>query len=322
MTKKEQLERLNKLLKKYDASLARAFQAGVTRLSSDVNLAQIERLLQQGRIPDVVNILAALSAVEVAFSPFLGELQAAYISGGGLGEDIARASRIDFSFDVTQPGPAQFYREYKARKVQQISQELRSTITQVIQRELPSGTPPAKVARQIRGNLGLTARQEKAVTNYRKYLDTLDSQALDRKLRDKRFDSTVARAMREGKPLTEAQKDKMANAYRRKYIKRRSETIARTESIRMLNGGREQYFRDAVRNGKLTPQQVRRKWIATSDGRLRDAHAAIPRMNRDGVGLNEPFQSPLGRIMYPGDPSASAANVINCRCTTFVRVDS
>jgi hypothetical protein len=42
-------------------------------------------------------------------------------------------------------------------------------------------------------------------------------------------------------------------------------------------------------------------------------------LDGDEVGLNEPFDSEDGPIMYPGDPSASAAMTINCRCTLIYR---
>jgi hypothetical protein len=43
-------------------------------------------------------------------------------------------------------------------------------------------------------------------------------------------------------------------------------------------------------------------------------------MNPRGVGQNESFTSPLGPILYPGDPSATAENTIQCRCAVFSRI--
>jgi hypothetical protein len=37
-------------------------------------------------------------------------------------------------------------------------------------------------------------------------------------------------------------------------------------------------------------------------------------MNGVKVDLNQPFFTSGEEIMYPGDPSAKAGNVINCRC--------
>ena len=83
---------------------------------------------------------------------------------------------------------------------------------------------------------------------------------------------------------------------------------ARTCMTSAQNAGRIAAMNDAADMGI----KVKKKWLATLDGRTRDSHAALDGQVRE---INEPFDSPLGEIMFPGDPSASAANVWNCRCT-------
>ena len=63
--------------------------------------------------------------------------------------------------------------------------------------------------------------------------------------------------------------------------------------------------------------ELKREWIAAVDYRTRHAHRLL-----DGqvVGIDEPFRSELGPIMYPGDPSAHPSNVYNCRCTIAAKV--
>ena len=56
---------------------------------------------------------------------------------------------------------------------------------------------------------------------------------------------------------------------------------------------------------------VQKRWMATFDDKTRDAHAALDGQVRD---MDEPFDSLLGPIMFPGDPDAEPANVWNCRC--------
>jgi hypothetical protein len=43
-------------------------------------------------------------------------------------------------------------------------------------------------------------------------------------------------------------------------------------------------------------------------------------MNGVKVALNQPFFTSGEEIMYPGDPSAKAGNVINCRCKVVFTV--
>jgi SPP1 gp7 family putative phage head morphogenesis protein len=65
--------------------------------------------------------------------------------------------------------------------------------------------------------------------------------------------------------------------------------------------------------------ELQREWIAAIDGRTRHAHRLL-----DGqlVGVDEPFKSEFGDIMFPGDPEASPENVYNCRCTVAAKVIS
>jgi len=91
----------------------------------------------------------------------------------------------------------------------------------------------------------------------------------------------------------------------------RAERIARTEMQSSVNRGHlEAYKQSNVTEGVM--------WIATLDDRVRDSHAS---MNRKVVPKGTPFDVPIPSSMGtepmegPGQ-GGSAANVINCRCTT------
>ena len=90
-------------------------------------------------------------------------------------------------------------------------------------------------------------------------------------------------------------------------------SAARTMVTSAENKGRQDGFKRAAAMGII----LEREWIATSDGRTRDWHREL-----DGVtvGVDEPFENAIGKIMYPGDPSANGANVWNCRCTIAAKV--
>lgn len=87
----------------------------------------------------------------------------------------------------------------------------------------------------------------------------------------------------------------------------RARTIARTEVISAYNGATEVAaagLDDDVIGGK--------EWIATRDSRTREHHR-----DADGqtVGRDEAFRVGGHDLRYPGDPSAPAGEVVNCRCT-------
>lgn len=84
----------------------------------------------------------------------------------------------------------------------------------------------------------------------------------------------------------------------------RGTTIARTEIHTAANASAHKM---AVSSGV----SLKREWIASNDDRTRDDHGAA-----DGqkVGPEEEFEVGGEEMMYPGDPSGSPENVINCRC--------
>lgn len=89
----------------------------------------------------------------------------------------------------------------------------------------------------------------------------------------------------------------------------RVKTIVRTEGHRIQQAS----TRDAQRAAKKKGADVLKQWDAALDGRTRPSHAAIDGEIRE---IEESFSNGL---MYPGDPSGPAAEVINCRCTADTR---
>lgn len=88
----------------------------------------------------------------------------------------------------------------------------------------------------------------------------------------------------------------------------RAATVARTETHAAATFGSIETVRDAERDLGVV---MEKEWLATRDGRTRPEHLAA-----DGqrVALNEKFTVGGELMDRPGDPSASAANVIACRC--------
>ena len=90
-------------------------------------------------------------------------------------------------------------------------------------------------------------------------------------------------------------------------------THARTAMTGAQNVGRIEGYHRAENMGI----KLEKEWLATLDKRTRHAHAALDGQH---VPVDEPFQSELGAIMFPGDPNARPANVYNCRCTLISRL--
>lgn len=85
--------------------------------------------------------------------------------------------------------------------------------------------------------------------------------------------------------------------------------IVRTESHRI----QQQSAEDSRRIAKNKGADIVRMWDAALDGRTRDSHRMVDGEIRE---LDEKFSNGL---MFPGDPSGSAAEVVNCRCVALTR---
>jgi len=81
-------------------------------------------------------------------------------------------------------------------------------------------------------------------------------------------------------------------------------TIARTTANAAYNNARAQFF--------SLKGVTRHKWINAGDANVRDSH-----VQEGGNEVATGQQFPVTLLLYPHDPSGSAAEVINCRCTTI-----
>lgn len=105
--------------------------------------------------------------------------------------------------------------------------------------------------------------------------------------------------------------------------RKRAEMIVRTELVRAMNKGQELAKQDSK-------WELADTWLAVKDTRTRHSH-----MIMDGATINpgQLFKVPIFKkvggvdievghdlMTGPGDPTASAGNVINCRCTKVSRV--
>jgi hypothetical protein len=81
--------------------------------------------------------------------------------------------------------------------------------------------------------------------------------------------------------------------------------IARTEVVSASNAG-------TLAGAKASDLPIEKYWIATKDSRTRPEHLAAEEQNPKG--MDEMFNVGEDMMEMPGDSSASAENVINCRC--------
>lgn len=88
---------------------------------------------------------------------------------------------------------------------------------------------------------------------------------------------------------------------------------ARTMVTSAENKGRMDSLHAAAEKGVIT----HKIWLAAIDARTREAHRLLDGQEQE---IDDPFESILGPIKYPGDVDADPANVYQCRCTLTYKV--
>lgn len=128
----------------------------------------------------------------------------------------------------------------------------------------------------------------------------------DVNLLKKKITAQVSRSIATG--MTYAQTAKALENYTRIGYNN-SIRIARTEGHRVQTTA----TMDAMEKAKEKGAEILKQWDSTLDDSTRESHVAVDGEIRE---LDKPFSNGL---MFPGDPSGAAAEVINCRCALLQR---
>lgn len=168
---------------------------------------------------------------------------------------------------------------------------------------------------QVHGNVGFTLFNEQTVKRLiEEEPDVMpyypEKRALKRGIDlaygKKQITASITSGILQGKSVGKIADDLQ---YRIKEMNRASAIrAARTAATSAQNAGRQDTFEAAAKMG-IT---VRKRWVATKDERTRTDHRSA-----DGqtVDYDKPFIVGGEKMMFPGDGTASAGNVYNCRCT-------
>lgn len=241
-------------------------------------------------------------------------------------------------FNIRNERAERDLKEFSSNFITNITEEVKNVIRFELSEGLARGDNPRTTALNIVGRvnpttkkreggvIGLSSNQVKWVANARKYLESLDKRYFTLGLRDKRFDSLVRKAIDNGTKLTKDEINKLITAYEKKALKYRGDAIARTEIIQAINRGEYASIRQAIEEGYIKENQVRKWWDDTGDSRTRLTHIGLGNKynKKNMIGFNEPFVSSSGsKLMYPGDLSlgANLKEIVHCRCKAQYDID-
>ena len=104
-----------------------------------------------------------------------------------------------------------------------------------------------------------------------------------------------------------SQEEVRANVLRIVNRKGSAERIARTETHTAMERG-------AWEAARSLGVRLVKEWVALDDTLTRPDHSAADGQIRE---IDDPFTVGNESLQYPGDPTASAKQVVNCRCTAL-----
>jgi len=317
----------------FQAKLSNAFLRLLEVLKDAVSVKDIQEAIEAGgaagvfRVLDIDNRLDKIShgaGLQPNESSLVDILQQVFKAGA---EDEINSLKkvevhkatakvgVEMVFDLLNPEAIAFLQSYTFDLIQQISQQTKLAIQDVVTDAFQHGGHPYTQAQTIKSFIGLTQSQTRAVLNFRKMLEsgdpTIMSGILQRALRDKRFDSSVLSAIQQGAVLPQDKIDAMVGRYQQRYLKYRAEMIARTETLRAANEGARNTRKQAVSQGLLDPDRTRQKWVITKDDRTCELCQSVPKQNPKGIPLDGMFSTSFGPV--EGPPLHP-----HCRCVTVL----
>lgn len=313
----------DRLLSEMERDVRIAFLDALDRIRTAARLRDIEAMLDRG---DIEGLLEALSLSPEYFRGVQDAVDAAFYGGAAHQVSLA-ASLSTIPFNRRHWAAEAWALSNGARLIVEITEATRDGVRNYVEEAIRTGRGSNATAREIVGRisrrtgrreggiLGLTGQEAEYVVNARTELEALDPAYFQRAARDRRFDGTVRKAIREGKPLTKEDLERILQRYSDGLLIRRGDRIARTESHSALNAGRYEAMRQTAEDVGLTEAAITCEWQSARDERVRASHRAL---NGKTVRYGEAFVSPLGsRMRWPGDREygALSADVVGCRCT-------
>jgi len=298
--------RLRALISKWETRIQNSFTKMLVRIKDTQTLDELAALIEANQFE------RAFVTARAHAGTFANEVNAAYVDSAVEGQAFLLDHGIAVDFSAGHPRAVQAMTNRRLRLVNGFMRQTEDSIRQAMTRGVQEGLNPRATARLFRDSIGLTPRQEQYVANYEQQLRELDGRALNRKLRDGRFDRSVKRAIANDKPLADKQISKMTERYRQRWIKFRAETIARTETLPAVHEGNREVYDQGLEQGQIAAEEIERTWHTAIDGRQRDSHDDL---NDTTVGHEELYESGAGNLLaYPGDPSAPDEDTVMCRC--------
>lgn len=327
------------LTERFGPQVAAAF---IRALEDIRRRAEVQRLTAAIEARQIEEALAALHLDPAAYDELAEVLRQAHAAGGNAETDRfprrnGQGEALVVRFEGRNPEAERWIAGRSSQLITRITDDQREAVRASLRDSFEAGVNPRTAAlrivgtidrttgRRVGGILGLTTGQEGYVRNARSELESGDPgqlrNYLGRTRRDKRFDRTIQRAIRDEAPVPRETIGRALVAYERRLLQLRGETIGRVEAMSAIQAARYEAYRQAIERGQVAANAVTKVWRSAGDLRVRHTHA---RLNGDSVRFREDFVSPSGaRMRFPMDTALGAGpeEIVNCRCDCEYRID-
>ena len=305
--------------------------------------ANIEEMIKAIESNDIDRLVQASGYNVVILNKIVDKIEDIYEKSASMLLDGWPKLRNSFGlvkpmFNMRNESVERDLKEYSSRFITQISDEMRESIRLTLVDGMMRGANPRETAlnivgridktsrKRIGGTIGLASNQTQWVNNARRYLQNLDERYFSLKLRDRRFDSFVKKAIAEGKKLDKETISRLITAYENKALKYRGDSIARTETIQAINRAERAALAQKIEEGLISSDIVTKWWSTSADERVRISHVQLgARYTKEqAIPFDEPFVTSNGsKLLYPGDTSMGAdlREIIHCRCKCQYFID-
>jgi hypothetical protein len=330
------------LLSTYEPRLAAAFREGVEAIKSGIVFKTVVESLERG---DVAGAVRAIQTEPQAFAALDIALQEAFNAGGvNMVQSLPQlvspdGTRVLFQFGVRNLMAETALRTQSSTLVTNIVEDQREALRMAFEAGLSRGQNPTQTALDVVGRvsritgrreggvIGLNSRQVEFIERARESLSTGNVEGmrryLDMKTRDRRYDRTVAKAIREGTPVPDVMVQNIIGRLSDRNLKLRGDTVALEETRTALFSVRDVAIRQQIEAGKITAQEVTKKWKHSGSENPRMQHIALSMQSKkDGIPLDQAFIAPDGTaLMYPHAPGIPARHKIGCKCRIEYDID-
>lgn len=329
---------LLRLLEKMGIPISKAYVEAIAKIVSRAQIRQLIVLLETSAgflttaagFGDIGSALTSAGMRAGSWTLVTEAVRNVYLTGGIFTMDKSVPARFGAEFNINNIRADTWLRTHSSELITFITNEQMETIRITLQAGFQAGRNPRSVAldivgrisrktgRRTGGIIGLNVPQTNAVANARAELGSLDSNYFTRVRRDRRFDSTVRKAIAAKIPLPKATVDRLVGRYSDSLLKLRGDTIGRTEALKALNASSDEALRQVIDDGLVPANAVKRIWRHSFSPGERPGHLQMSGQER---GVEDAFLNPVTGITLQHPGAGPASEIINCRCMVEHKID-